>query len=211
MAPHALSLSLALPSLLPSPVPPNMYSNPSSTHLRTCFSYTNIICPMNTWLYGAGALFPGSRWAADVADTQESLQAKLAEAVGCPMAEFFLKGERREKEVGCTAGSLLGEVKGWWVVVVGCFCCHCWSRASDLELGEAAVCPLDVLSVECGRGREERGGEDMGTEGLTFNPSPNSTAFQNTSTYGMHLHMPSPLPPIRHAPLLSCTPHWHSL
>ncbi|CAI7845463.1 unnamed protein product [Closterium sp. NIES-54] len=66
--------------------------------LRTCFSYTDF-WPTDSRPYGSGALFTGNLRAADVADARERLEAKLAEGAGCPVAVFFLKDERREKEV----------------------------------------------------------------------------------------------------------------
>ncbi|CAI5492539.1 unnamed protein product, partial [Closterium sp. Naga37s-1] len=66
--------------------------------LRTCFSYTDF-WPTDSRPYGSGALFTGNLRAADVADARERLEAKLAKGAGCPVAVFFLKDERREKEV----------------------------------------------------------------------------------------------------------------
>ncbi|CAI5521168.1 unnamed protein product [Closterium sp. Naga37s-1] len=66
--------------------------------LRTCFSYTDF-WPTDSRPYGSGALFTGNLRAADVADARERLETKLAEGAGCPVAVFFLKDERREKEV----------------------------------------------------------------------------------------------------------------
>ncbi|CAI5462594.1 unnamed protein product, partial [Closterium sp. Yama58-4] len=66
--------------------------------LRTCFSYTDF-WPTDSRPYGSGVLFTGNLRAADVADARERLETKLAEGAGCPVAVFFLKDERREKEV----------------------------------------------------------------------------------------------------------------
>ncbi|CAI5459835.1 unnamed protein product [Closterium sp. Yama58-4] len=66
--------------------------------LRTCFSYTDF-WPTDSRPYGSGALFTGNLRAADVADARERLETKLGDAAGCPVAVFFLKDERREKEV----------------------------------------------------------------------------------------------------------------
>ncbi|CAI7843738.1 unnamed protein product, partial [Closterium sp. NIES-53] len=78
--------------------PPHPPIPPSPPQLRTCFSYTDF-WPTDSRPYGSGALFTGNLRAADVADARERLEAKLAEGAGCPVAVFFLKDERREKEV----------------------------------------------------------------------------------------------------------------
>ncbi|CAI5527067.1 unnamed protein product [Closterium sp. Naga37s-1] len=110
--------------------------------LRTCFSYTGF-WPTDSRPYGSGALFTGNLRAADVADARERLETKLAEGAGCPVAVFFLKDERQEKEVRGASKGIVAVV-----VVVTCRAAECPLAVSFLkdEQREKQVCIVQPVS-----------------------------------------------------------------